>query len=76
MSIYLKKRKNQNESKSEEDETLPITGKDIKPPFNMKSFWSNINEKYFRKIDDFSPNEVNHLVNLFSKHGYKLNLNI
>lgn len=31
---------------------------DLKLPFDMKSFWKNINEKYFRKYDQFSQNEV------------------
>jgi hypothetical protein len=42
---------------------------DLKLPFDMKSFWKNINEKYFRKYDQFSQNEVNHLVHSYSKYG-------
>jgi hypothetical protein len=42
---------------------------DLKLPFDMKSFWKNINEKYFRKCDQFSQNEVNHLVHSYSKYG-------
>ena len=49
---------------------------ELKLPFDMKTFWKNINEKYFRKLDAFSTNDVNHLVTLYSKYGknnFKLN---
>jgi hypothetical protein len=42
---------------------------DQKQNFDMKTFWKNTNEKYFRKLDKFSPNEVNHLVNSYAKYG-------
>ena len=48
---------------------------DLKLPFDMKSFWKNINEKYFRRCDRSSANEVNHLVQSFSKYG-KLTFNL
>lgn len=42
---------------------------ELKVPFDMKIFWKNIDDKYFKNLDKFSKNEVNHLVNLNSKYG-------
>lgn len=50
-----------NEDKSKEEKF------DIKVPFDMKSFWKNLNEKYFRKVENI--NEINHLLNLYSRYG-------
>ena len=45
---------------------------DIKIPFDMKIFWKNIDEKFFLRSDLISVNEVNHLVQLYSKYGKSL----
>jgi hypothetical protein len=43
--------------------------KDLKLPFDMRNFWKNTNENFFRKIDLADVNEVNHLVYQNSKYG-------
>lgn len=50
-------------SKKKEEKT------ELKLPFDMKAFWRNVNEKYFKNLDDFTINDVNHLVHLYSKYG-------
>jgi hypothetical protein len=64
MSIDLKnKLRNEDiiDDKSKEEKF------DIKIPFDMKSFWRNIDEKYFQKVENV--NEINHLLNLYSRYG-------
>lgn len=43
--------------------------KDLKLPFDMKSFWKNVNEKYFKNVNEINVNDINHLVQLYSKYG-------
>lgn len=54
-----------------EDEKTKKTSelKDIKLPFDMKLFWKNCNEKYFKPLNELDVNEINHLVHLYSKYG-------
>jgi hypothetical protein len=59
--VYVRESPDEEEKKEEKLE--------LKLPFDMKSFWKNINEKYFRKYDQFNSNEVNHLVHFYSKYG-------
>ena len=40
-----------------------------KIPFDIKSFWKNIDEKYFNSIENLNLNEGDHLIHLFSKYG-------
>ena len=59
-------------SKSDSDEEKP--GKDIelketKVPFDMKSFWKNINEKYFKSVNEINVTDINHLIHYYSKYG-------
>ncbi len=42
---------------------------DLKIPFDMKVFWKNINDKFFKKYDESGIHEVNHLVHSLSKYG-------
>jgi hypothetical protein len=43
--------------------------KDMKMPFDMKTFWKKIDEKYFKTLNEFNLTEPNHLIQLFSKYG-------
>ena len=52
-----------------EEDTKQEEKVDLKLPFDMKSFWKNINEKYFGTCDQSTSNEVNQLVHLYSKYG-------
>ena len=64
MSIDLKnKPRNEDiiDDKSKEEKF------DVKIPFDMKSFWKGLNEKYFQKVENV--NEINHLLNLYSRYG-------
>jgi hypothetical protein len=42
---------------------------ELKLPFDMRAFWKNFSEKFFRRIDEVDINEANHLVHLYSKYG-------
>jgi hypothetical protein len=64
----LKKGKS-NEEAELEDPTIKEDRLELKLPFDMKAFWKNLNEKFFRKIDEFDLNEANHLVHAYSKYG-------
>jgi hypothetical protein len=74
------KENNSSHSDTEDGKTQKeIDIKDLKLPFDMKSFWKNVNEKYFKNINDLNVHEINHLVHSFSKYGiylYNLNLDI
>jgi hypothetical protein len=64
------KEKDKEESDNEDEQSRKKEGKnDIKLPFDMRNFWKNINEKYFKKIEMSEMNEVNHLVHQYSKYG-------
>jgi len=68
------KEKDKEESESEEKNIIKAEDKrDLKLPFDMRNFWKNINEKFFKKIDSTDANEVNHLVHLNSKYGKNIN---
>ncbi len=43
--------------------------KDTKLNFDLKTFWKNINEKYFRHHNELNVNEINHLLHFYSKYG-------
>jgi hypothetical protein len=59
-----------DESEGEEEQNKKKEDKaDHKLPFDMKIFWKNIDDKYFKNLDQFGVNEVNHLVHLYSKYG-------
>ncbi len=59
-----------DESDGEDEQNKKKEDKaDVKIPFDMKIFWKNINDKYFKNLDQFGVNEINHLVHLFSKYG-------
>ena len=47
----------------------PQTQIDISHPFNMKTFWKNINEYQFSNKYKLNPYEISHLISLFSQHG-------
>ncbi len=65
-----KKGNARNEVESGEDRNQKKEERiDIKIPFDMKIFWKNIDEKFFLRSDQTSLNEVNHLVQLYSKYG-------
>ena len=66
----LKKGKPKEEVDSEEEKLPKKEDRlDLKLPFDMKAFWKNLNENFFRKIDEYDLNEANHLVHSYSKHG-------
>jgi hypothetical protein len=69
--MITKTRENFKDDSDEEDEQIKRKDEkiDLKHPFDMKIFWKNIDDKYFKNLDQFTVNEVNHLVNLFSKYG-------
>ena len=46
----------------------PQTQIDISHPFNMKTFWKNINEYQFSNKYKLNPYEISHLISLFSQH--------
>jgi hypothetical protein len=56
------------DSKSERDKK-DKDNKEVKLPFDMKSFWKNLNEKYFKRIKDININEINHTILFQSKYG-------
>lgn len=47
----------------------PQATRDLRVPFDMKTFWRNINDKFFRQVDASNVSQINHLVKLFSKYG-------
>lgn len=64
------KEKDKEESESEDKKNTKAVGKkDLKLPFDMRNFWKNTNEKFFKKIESPDFNQVNHLVHSFSKYG-------
>jgi hypothetical protein len=64
------KEKDKEESESESKKNIKAEDKkDLKLPFDMRNFWKNINDKFFKKIESQDVNEVNHLVHLYSKYG-------
>jgi hypothetical protein len=64
------KEKDKEESESEGNKNIKAEDKkDLKLPIDMRNFWKNINEKFFKKIDSTEVNEVNHLVHQYSKYG-------
>ena len=66
----IKKGKSREEAESEEEKcTKKEERLDLKLPFNMKAFWKNLSENFFRKIDEYDLNEANHIVHNYSKHG-------
>ncbi len=66
----LKKGKPREEVASEEEKRMNKEERlDLKLPFNMKAFWKNFSEIFFRKIDEYDLNEANHLVHTYSKYG-------
>jgi len=70
------KEKDKEESESEEKNFKKAEDKkDLKIPFDMRNFWKNINEKFFKKIESQDVNEVNHLVHSYSKYGKIIQIN-
>ena len=68
------KEMNSNRSESEDDKTQKeLDIKDLKLPFDMKTFWKNINEKYFKPSNDLNAHEINHLMYFYSKYGNLIN---
>jgi hypothetical protein len=64
------KEKNKEDSDMEDLQNTKVEGKkDVKLPFDMRNFWKNLNEFFFRKIDSTDVNEVNHLVHQYGKYG-------
>ena len=64
------KEKDKEESESEDKINTKMEGKkELKLPFDMRNFWKNTNEKFFKKIESADANEVNHLVHQYSKYG-------
>lgn len=47
----------------------PTNSLNARLPFNMRSFWLNINEKYFSYPNTFDTRLPDHLVHSFSKYG-------
>jgi hypothetical protein len=43
--------------------------KDNKLKFDLRMFWKNLNEKYFKPHHELNVNEINHLLHFYSKYG-------
>jgi hypothetical protein len=57
-------------SESEDDKAQKeLDIKDLKLPFDMKLFWKNTNEKYFKPTNELNVHEMNHLMYFYSKYG-------
>jgi hypothetical protein len=57
-------------SESEEERThKELDIKDLKLPFDMKTFWKNLNDKFFKAVNEENVHEINHLIHLYSKYG-------
>ena len=55
---------------SDDDNTVKEPDcKDLKVNFDMKTLWKNINEKYFKSHNELNVNQINHLLNFYSKYG-------
>jgi len=62
----------------EDDKKVDVLPTDKKCPYDMKAFWKNINEKFFKSADEKNLNEVNHLIFYNSAYGkieFKLDVN-
>ena len=67
----MKGKQHQDKDIDSEDEqtTKESEPKDMKLNFDLKTFWKNTNEKYFKHINELNVNEINHLLHVYSKYG-------
>jgi hypothetical protein len=71
------KQKNSILSESEIDKTQKeLDIKDLKLPFDMKSFWKSTNDKYFKSSNELNVHEISHLMYYYSKYGILIIVNI
>jgi hypothetical protein len=53
----------------EEEKKVEVIPTDKKCPYDMKAFWKNINDKFFKSADEKHLNDVNHLILYNSAYG-------
>ena len=62
---------NLNQIQDQKDQNENLEGKEIKVPIDMKLFWKSINDIYFPNIKEINLNQINHVLEKYSKHGNK-----
>ena len=53
----------------EDDKKSDVVTVDKKCPQDMKAFWRNVNNNFFRPSDEKNLNEINHLILYNSGYG-------